>query len=196
MTSPNERGLPPATLAIRLGRLLDPRLIAIAYFVLAMAATMVMTAILPPFAAPDEYTHFFRATSFSGGQILPELGPGRFIGGAIDPAALKLFQILQPDGGQAAPTPADKIAAIRALRWEGSAVFMPFPNTGQYGPAFYVPHALGLFIGRSLGLSVLHSYDLARVLGALISVAVAAMAIALAGRGAFAAATVLSTPMF
>jgi hypothetical protein len=103
---------------------------------------------------------------------------------------------LQAHGGQAAPAPTDKIAAIRALRWEGSSVFMPLPNTGEYDPALYVPHAIGLFIGRRLGLSVLHSYDLARVFGALASVVVATLAITLAGRGAFAAATVLSTPMF
>jgi hypothetical protein len=178
------------------GFLLDPRKIAALYFVLATAATMVMTAILPPFAAPDEYTQFFRATSLAGGQIVPALGPDHLIGGAIDPAALKLFQILGPDAGQAAPTPTDKIAAIRALRWEGSGVFMAFPNTGQYGPALYLPQAMGLFLGRSLGLSLLHSCDLARGLGALTIVAVAAAAIALAGRGAFAAATVFSTPIF
>ncbi len=183
-------------LVVWIGHLLDPRKIAILYFVLAAMATIAMTAILPPFAAPDEYAQFFRAVSLSGGQVVPNLGPDRLIGGTIDPAALRLFQILGPDAGQAAPTPADKIAAIRDLRWAGSGVFMTFPNTGQYGPTFYIPHALGLFIGRSLGLSVLHSYDLARILGALSTVALATLAIALSGRGAFAAATVFSTPIF
>ena len=196
MASPTGSGLSSRSLAAWTGHLLDPRKIAILYFVLATTATLIMTAILPPFAAPDEYAQFFRATSISDGQIVPALGPARLIGGATDPAALELFQILGPDAGQAAPTSTDKIAAIRALRWEGSPIFVPFPNTGQYGPAFYLPHALGLFVGRSLGLSLLHSYDLARVLGALISVAVAALAIARAGRGACAAAIVLSTPIF
>jgi len=189
-------GLSSGRLATWTGYLLDPRKIAILYFVLATMATLIMTAILPPFAAPDEFAQFFRAASLSGGQIVPALGPDRFIGGAVDPAALKAFQILGSDAGEAAPTPTDKIAAIRDLRWEGAGVFMAFPNTGQYGPALYVPQALGLFVGRSLGLSVLYSYDLARVLGALTTVAIAALAVALAGRGACAAAIVLSSPIF
>jgi Predicted membrane protein (DUF2142) len=196
MASSTGRGLSVGSPAAWTGYLLDPRKIAILYFVLATMATMIMTAILPPFAAPDEFAQFFRAESLSSGQILPVLGPDRLIGGAIDPAALKVFLILGSDAGEAAPAPTGKIAAIRDLRWEGTGVFMTFPNTGQYGPAFYGPHALGLFVGRSLGLSVLHSYDLARVLGALASVAVAALAIGLAGRGAFAAAIVLSSPIF
>ena len=53
---------------------------------------------------------------------------------------------------------------------DGQADFFPAPGTGYYFPLAYLPQALGLLIGRTLGLSVDTSYRLAR-LGVLAATA-------------------------
>ena len=173
-----------------------PRRIAIGYFCLASLAVLAMDLIVPPLSAPDEFNHLFRAATISSRQILARPGPDRLIGGDIDSGLVGLFGILGRVAVSAAPTPPDTASDARRLTWTGTPIFVEIPNTGQYGPALYLPQAVGLAIGRRTGLSVIQSYDLARLLTAVTALGIAALAVAKAGRGAFMLAVVLSTPMF
>jgi uncharacterized membrane protein len=172
------------------------KLLTVGYFVLAVAAVLLMHCMLPPFAAPDEFAHLFHAASLASGQLVPRPGSDGIIGGGVDTSIVELFHVLGPTAGHGAPMPADALAKAAQIARSGSLVFVSFPNTGQCGPILYLPQAIGLAIGRNLGLSVISSYDLARLLSALVTIGIAAVAIANAARGAFVLAVVLTSPMF
>lgn len=167
-----------------------------AYFILSITIILLMNAILPPFAAPDEFAHIFHAESLSSGQLIPKPGPDRMIGARVNSSMLELLHVLGPTAGDGAPMPADAARKTEQLSWADTSSFTGFPNSGQYGPALYLPQAAGLAAARSLGLSVIKSYDLARLLSALTAVGIASVAIANASRGAFVLAVVLTSPMF
>jgi hypothetical protein len=173
-----------------------PRRLAIGYFCLASLAVLAMDLIVPPLSAPDEFNHLFRAAMISSGRILTRPGPDRLIGGEVDSALVGLLGIMGPVAGTAAPTPPDRADEAQHVLWAKTPIFVEIPNTGQYGPVLYLPQAIGLAIGRRTGLSVIQSYDLARLLTAFTALGIAALAVATAGRGALLVAVVLSTPMF
>ncbi|HVJ53744.1 MAG TPA: DUF2142 domain-containing protein [Aliidongia sp.] len=170
--------------------------LALAYFVLSMLAIVAIDAIVPPFAAPDEFPHAFRAASLSFGQLFPVKGADRWLGVTVDASFVDVFQTLWLTAGQPAPPPAAASAEAREIHWSGRPTFFEIPSTGLYGPLLYLPQAAGLTLGRIMGLSVIGSYELARLLTGFVAVGIASLAIAWAERGLALLLVVLSTPMF
>jgi hypothetical protein len=170
------------------------RTLAIGYFIFSAAIVLSMHLILPVFAAPDEEFHTFHAAALSSGQFIPTLKPDGWLYGKVDDSIYELYLILGPSMRNAAPTPVEATEKARRLDWAGKSTWASFGTGGTNGQMLYLPQAIGLAIGRGTGLSVVRSYDLARILNALTVVGLAS--IANAGRGAFVLAVVLSTPMF
>lgn len=147
--------------------------------------------LIPPMQSPDETAHITRAYLISTGQWqlaepapeiralaarypgIPEvpgfidrmLQHGGRTGGPIDMALLDYMDAYRAWPGKPFKAlPAEQGAQLAALRWRGTPIYYVAPNTTYYFPLVYVPQAAGLWLGRTLDLTVDHSYRLARVL--------------------------------
>lgn len=141
-------------------------------FVLGLAFSF----LVPPDMSPDEHDHIMRAYTIAHGQLLlePADSAGNS-GGAVDTGLIEYLNVyrgLQPDGRMTMRRYQDGLRA----RWTGELVRVPFPGTGFYFPAIYLPHALALWIGERAGWSIDASYRLMRAM--TLALALAGMAAA------------------
>lgn len=133
---------------------------AIVLFCLCFA----ISALIPPFQSPDEDVHVKRAYLLGHGQIWLSTPAKSPTGGLIDKGLLQLMA--QFDG---LPFHAEKKVSANELyeasqfRWQGASDFHPTSAISHYFPLLYAPQALGLRVGEILDLSVLHSYQLAKL---------------------------------
>jgi len=137
---------------------------AIVLFCLCFA----ISQLIPPFQSPDEDAHVKRAYLLGHGQIWLSTPAQSPTGGLIDQGLLQLMG--QFDG---LPFHAEKKLSANELyeagqvRWQGAYSFSPTSAISHYFPFLYAPQALGLRIGEILNLSVLHSYQLAKLFALL-----------------------------
>jgi uncharacterized membrane protein len=132
-------------------------------WLLALLAAVALASLIPPEQSPDEHSHLGRAYMISKGQWLLASPSGTSSGGMIDTSLWAFFDI----NGYVAGAPTARLtdkwkAQSAALRWGGPEIFYQAPGTGYYVPLIYAPQALGLWLGRTLDLSIAHSYQLVR----------------------------------
>lgn len=135
--------------------------------IILLVACVFLSVIIPPMKSPDEPDHMERAYLLTKGVWVLDRPQGKSSGGNIDTGLLDYIAIYPP--------PQDKITtdvteAAGEIRWSKQRVFDPSPGTGYYFPAIYAPQAAGLYLGERLGLTVDHSYRLARALTLMVSV--------------------------
>jgi uncharacterized membrane protein len=120
----------------------------------------------PPFQVADEPAHFLRAYQVSEGTLVgSRQGPAA--GGPI-PASLPAIVsrvgtdriVFHPDIRQSLD---DMRAGFRIPLEPDRRIFAHFGNTVLYGPVAYLPQALGIGVGRLLGLAPLWFVYLGRV---------------------------------
>jgi hypothetical protein len=169
------------------------------FLVVAFLGSVVVAMTTPPFMGPDEPNHTYRAYLLTLGQPIAgkvEVGDGLRGGGPADRGAIAAAAVFEPlkfnPDRKAEP---GEMAAARAIPWTGSKAPTDFQNTAIYGPAFYVPQALGLALGRTLRFGVVDSLRLARIAGALACALVGFLALKIAGRARIALFAVLTLPM-
>lgn len=137
---------------------------AIVLFCLCFA----ISQLIPPFQSPDEDVHVKRAYLLSHGQVWLSTPANSPTGGLIDQGLLQLMS--QFDG---LPFHAEKKLSANELyeasqvRWKGEYTFHPTSAISHYFPFLYAPQALGLRIGELLKISVLQSYQLAKLFALL-----------------------------
>src|SRR5262245_21775476 len=131
-----------------------------------------MAFLSPPFQAPDEPNHFFRAQALSEGYVVAQRQPGK-VGApmrtVIPHWALTLLGDIygHPDKKQTV----DGLKTRRDIANDPSSVFVDFRNSALYSPVVYVPQAVGLGLGRLLRMPLLDAYYLGRLLNLIASVA-------------------------
>ena len=139
---------------------------AIVLFCLSFA----ISQLIPPFQSPDEDVHVKRAYLLGHGQVWLSTPTNSATGGLIDQGLLQLMA--QFDG---LPFHAEKKLSANELyeadqvRWQGAYDFHPTSAISHYFPFLYAPQALGLRIGEMLNISVLHSYQLAKLFALIAS---------------------------
>jgi uncharacterized membrane protein len=79
--------------------------------------------------------------------------------------------------------------------WSGQTIYRSFPNTAAYFPVDYIPQALAILIGRAIGIGVLNTLILARLLNGAVSVILCAYALSVCGRGKVVMFALLLMPM-
>jgi hypothetical protein len=170
----------------------ESRVMAAFYVLFAILSLFMVAPAMPPFQNPDELAHIYRADQVSHFGLVSQRIPGGMQGGWIS------------GGLQKAELPFDKIRfdlaakvsrpMYAAQEW-GALIPAAFHNTGIYPPLFYVPAATALAAARALHLSVLHGIMAARIATGLASIAVGALAVALADMAAPWLFAVLLLPM-
>jgi len=153
------------------------------YLAAALAVSVALCLLTPPFYLPDEIAHASRELQIAHGGLLGQRTP-EGVGGFIDSGAKAVMDAIgdiqldlerrhppvlkRPNGRVTAA----QLAPLSAARWSHQLAFMRFQNTAVYPPLLYIPQALGWRIGEASGLTVVHSLFLARLLAALSAVAI------------------------
>lgn len=126
-----------------------------------------LSAVIPPMKSPDEPDHIERAYLLTRGVWVLERPAGKSSGGDIDTGLLDYIASYPPT--QDKITAEDSEAADQ-IRWSHERLYDPSPGTGYYFPLIYAPQAAGLYAGERLGLTIDHSYRLARAFALLACV--------------------------
>ncbi|MGI3903854.1 MAG: DUF2142 domain-containing protein [Janthinobacterium lividum] len=172
-------------------------MLVLLFLLAAFPTVLVQVFLTPPIQVADEDNHFLRALQIADGHIFGAKIGGDDAGGTLDPAApifAHSFDALkfQPD----VKLDLEAYAAAAALQWgDEPAAPAAFPNTAIYPAFLYVPASAGLALGRALHFSVLDSFYLARLLTAIFSVSLSALALAVCGRGRALLFVILCFPM-
>lgn len=173
------------------------RAYASAYLCFGLIAIVLFAFVVPPYQSPDEPAHVRRADQISRGELLAYRLDGAASGGLISRGIDRtsgIFVPLQLD-------PAGKItpqmrAEAQDVTWENSGVAPQiFSNTALYPPALYLPSVVSILAGKLANLTIVSTLRLARLANGIVSVAIGALAIALAGAGAPWMFALLSLPM-
>jgi uncharacterized membrane protein len=155
------------------------RALVLAYLVPVLLAIAILT---PAWQNPDEPFHMMRAVNVAHGGVLGSRAWGT-AGGESDRA---VYDAYEPVRGvamhPAVRVDLARLAASGAVQWGSAVSYTPFPNTIQYGPAFYLPGAVAYWIGRAAGLSIDHTLLLARGFNAVLFALIVAAALGMARR--------------
>ncbi len=111
--------------------------------------------ITPPFQVPDEYNHFYRSFQVSELRVVAEVH--QHTTGGFLPESLVTTARKVSDGIPAHPEikqNIEDIFSVLDLPLESSSrVFVDFSNTSLYSPIPYLPQAIGIALGRIIGMS-------------------------------------------
>lgn len=134
----------------------------------------------PPFQAPDEQTHFFRAYQVATGELIA-IKRGQRSGGVLPESLLTTVQASRLYEIQFHP---DKTLSWRETRALFSIPLQPkitrfveFPNVVPYSPILYLPQSTGIFIGRKANAPPIILMYLGRLFNLLTSLCLFALAI-------------------
>jgi hypothetical protein len=162
----------------------------------AAIGVLFLACATPPFQVPDEPNHFLRADQVARGQWVGRRVDAMGGGGEVAPEIRRLAALYGPlPFHPQAKTDPDQARAAAALRWSGAVATAGFGNTVNYGPLLYLPQALGIIAGRALGLTVVQTLMLSRIVNGFAAIATGACALWLCLRGRALAFTVLLLPM-
>lgn len=143
---------------------------AAGFTIVLFCLCLAISQLIPPFQSPDEDVHVKRAYLLGHGQVWLSTPAKSPTGGLIDQGLLQLMS--QFDG---LPFHAEKKLSANELyeasqvRWQGAYTHHPTSAISHYFPFLYAPQALGLRIGELLDISVLHSYQLAKLFALIAS---------------------------
>lgn len=123
-----------------------------------------MVFLTPPFQAPDEPAHFFRAYQVSDFKFEPVVD-GNNTGGYLPVSLLNTFRIFSIPNDEP-----DKKVTSEMIR-DGLAIplekdkksFLFFSNMAIYSPVLFIPQSTGILIGKMFNLSPLILLYLARL---------------------------------
>lgn len=164
---------------------------------LLCAATLFFTVITPPFQAPDENQHYMKALALAQGDVLTRQQGGA-IGTDLPRAALDIHAVDFPTDVPPTLRRFDRTqiaASAQADAGRSGTAFADFPNVASYAPSLYAPGALGLMLGKAMGLPWIDAFYVGRLVNALsgLLLLIAALRLLPFGRNALLATALLPT---
>ncbi len=134
------------------------------FIVFLFVSSSILSTVIPPFQSPDEFEHITRAYLLGRGEFVLEAPVGQSSGGGIDSGLNQYMEQyanlpFNPDR-KLSKTEIDK---AKQVQWTDESQFRPALGMAYYFPAIYAVHALGLYAGKYLDLSVDTSYRLTRI---------------------------------
>jgi uncharacterized membrane protein len=150
---------------------------------------------MPPMMNPDEIAHFSRADQISRGHIIGERFDARTAGGEIAVGIGAVNWAMR----DVPMHPAVKVTRgmfneASAAHWTDGVTRGGFVNSVVYPPIFYLPSAIGITIGKALNLRVVDTLYVSRILSAVTSIVIGAVAIFFSGSAAPWLFSVLTLP--
>ena len=136
--------------------------------------------LIPPFQVPDEIAHFHRAYAISEGHVIMERRDG--VTGALMPTSLQAITSVSenlpfhPEARQ----DRTRLRTMMAMPLDPTErTFIVVTGAANYAPIPYLPHLIGIWIGRLIGMPVLGVFWTARIFGLLGYCGIMALAIRL-----------------
>ncbi|OGS43243.1 MAG: hypothetical protein A2539_00135 [Elusimicrobia bacterium RIFOXYD2_FULL_34_15] len=135
-----------------------------AFLILAVIFGILLVFIIPPFQAPDEQEHFYRAYQVSQLQFVAQKQNEK-IGGFL-PKSLK--ETVQLTMGEVPFHPEKKVnvctisSAFKIPLDPSNKEFTEF-STAIYSPVVYIPQSFGILVGKILNLSPIELIYLGRI---------------------------------
>ena len=129
--------------------------------------------LMPPFQAPDECNHFYRAYQIAELKLIPEKDSTTGAVGGYLPASLHATAHLFEDipFHPEVKNSAERMARARQIVLvPDEREFITFPNTAIWNPSLYIPQATGIALGRALNLHPLSLMYLGRLINMLTGV--------------------------
>lgn len=162
--------------------------------------TLFFAIVTPPFQAPDENQHYMKALSLAQGRVLTEQR-GTAIGVELPRAALDIHAVDFPSDVPPVLRRFDYDQLIRSAAADANragTAFADFPNVASYAPSLYTPGAIGLSLGRALGLPWIDAFYMGRLVNMLTGLMLLILALVLLpfGRNAMLATALLPTFAF
>ena len=152
--------------------------------ILGAIGSLPLVFLIPPFQAPDEVQHFYRAYELSEFRMRAEVRNG--VAGDTLPESLPLLvksSVYTSDGilYPATPAPIAKTLELARIPLNRSARrFVAIPSSAFYSPLPYLPQVLGITVGRVIGLGPLYLLYLGRLSNCLAALALLGLAVKLA----------------
>jgi uncharacterized membrane protein len=159
------------------------------FYFLAGLPYLILTG---PFRAPDERNHFLRAYEISEGRFHPFISAG-YPGDNLPSSLSRLSEALGNHTDHRIEAAQIRRARDLALAPE-QREFVEF-STAPYSPLAYIPSAISITVGRTLGAGPLALVYFARGGNLLVGACLIAMAISYAGFARWAALIVALFPM-
>ncbi|HKI03021.1 MAG TPA: DUF2142 domain-containing protein [Thermoanaerobaculia bacterium] len=156
-----------------------------------------LAAVTPPFQAPDEPSHFYRAYRVSEGRLDVIPSPGR-TGADLPAGVARIGAELKGDlpfHEEKRIAPEKILAAFRVPLDPERRVPVWFPNTLQYPFVPYLPQALGIALGRVFGAPPLLLLYLARLANLIAGTLMVSFAVRRLPAFQWLAAMIALTPM-
>jgi uncharacterized membrane protein len=161
------------------------------YLAYALPAIVFLSIVTPPFQVADEFAHAMRADQILRGKLVSDRLGGKVHGDLARFGEPYRELWFHPEVKQTV----ERAERSGRIVWSGSVRKFNFQNTAQYGPFLYLPQALGIRLGRLLGLTVPQSVLLARLVNGLTACLIGFAAIAICRRGRALMFATLLLPM-
>ncbi len=147
---------------------------------------LIMIFALPPYQAPDEKLHFFRAYEISKGSMISKTHKTGEIGNYL-PEDIEGTLILMK-GTEVAFYSNNKInytdfKKALFLKDSKNQQFYVFPNAAIYAPLQYIPQSFGILVSRILRIPVLWSLYFGRIFNLISWITITYFAIKLMPKG-------------
>ncbi len=160
----------------------DPKRVRVLLvLILGAIGAIPLVLITPPFQVPDEVQHFYRAYELSELRIRAEVQNG--VAGATLPDSLPRLvksSVYTADDlfYPATPAPITKTLKLASIPLDSSARrFVTFPGSAFYSPLPYLPQALGIAVGRMIGLGPLYLLYMGRMFNCLAALGLLGLAV-------------------
>jgi uncharacterized membrane protein len=179
----------------RIMAFIDNRIMCAIYVIIGIMTAITLALCMPPMMNPDEIAHFSRADQISRGHIIGERFDARTAGGeiAIGIGAVN-WALREVPMHPVVKVTKEMISEANAARWTDGETRGGFANSVVYPPIFYIPSAIGIVIGKGFNIRVTHTLYISRILSALASVTVGAIAVFISGSAAPWIFAVLTLP--
>ena len=169
--------------------------VALIFGLQAVLTVTLLAILVPPFENSDEIAHFQRVDQISRGGLIGIRIDPHHSGGTVHSGISQVDAFIgMIRFHQDRKVDRAMLRQADAVRWGGTER-LDFSNTAVYPPFLYFPAVVGIWIGKSSGLSVAATLTLSRVVSGMSCVMAACAAIALAGEYALLLAVTLSLPM-
>lgn len=154
------------------------------YLLLAPLLYAAFALLTPPFQTPDEPQHLFRTYQLAHGGLIAERR-GEVSGGEVAPGLLvattRELGTLAPHTARTVPQAgwSERFARATPVEADKPWQFANFQGAAPYTPAGYGPQMVAVWAGDALQLSVENTIRLGRLLNALVTFAMLALALQL-----------------
>jgi uncharacterized membrane protein len=171
--------------------LFDNSLLAWLFLVYALPTVLLLSVIMAPFQVADEYAHAYRADEVSRGKLISSRGGGDVDGALFFFSELYFDMPFHVDVKQTV----EKARKVAALNWGMPDHNASYNNTAQYGPLLYLPQAVGIWSGKTIGLTPAWTILCARLINGFAAAFIGFIALRLCRRGRALMFTTLLLPM-